>query len=123
MTTMSPTRTGRTREQAERQGISYAIASDPRSYGTLLGEMRRRSLLTTRMLAAKLGVAPMSINQYFYRKRGVGGTSTLKWFLRFAEACGCTVYITFPGEAHARRVDKDGIVAPGPLIGVGSHDE
>lgn len=85
--------------------------------------MRRRSGLTTRMLAAKLGIAPMSINEYFYRKRGVGGTSTLKWFLRLAEACGCKVYITFPGEDHAKRVDVDGVVEPGPMTAVGTRDE
>jgi len=123
VSTLSPTRQTRTRESVERQGMSYAVAADPRSFSALLGTMRERSMLTTRMLAAKLGVAPASINQYFYRKRGAGGSSTIKWFLRYAEACGCKVYITFPGENDAKRVDADGVVAPAPLIGVGQHDE
>ena len=122
VSTLSPTRPLRSREAVERRGISYAVAADPKSFGELLGAMRQRSMLTTRMLAAKLGVVPASINQYFYRKRGKGGTSTLKWFLRYAEACGCKVYITFPGESHAKQVDLDGVVAPGPMIGIGAPD-
>ena len=79
-------------------GVKFEIADSPESFGGLLKTMRERSMLTTKMLAAKLGVRPASINQYLYRKRGEGGTSTLRWFLRYAEACGCKVYISFPSE-------------------------
>ena len=79
-------------------GVKFEIADDPASFGGLLKTMRDRSMLTTKMLAGKLGVRPASINQYLYRKRGQGGTSTLRWFLRYAEACGCKVYIAFPGS-------------------------
>lgn len=120
MSTLGPSRQTRTPETVERQGVSFAVAADPKSFGHLLTTMRQRSLLTTRMLAAKLGVAPASVNQYFYRKRGSGGTSTLKWFLRFAEACGCKVYITFPvgKPSHV----PEGVVPPAPLVGVGVPD-
>ncbi len=120
MSTLGPTRQNRTVETVERRGVSYAVAADPKSFGELLTTMRQRSLLTTRMLAGKLGVAPASVNQYFYRKRGSGGTSTLKWFLRFAEACGCKVYITFP--AGKMPGTTEGIVPPGSLIGIGKPD-
>tara|TARA_R110002051_G_scaffold38872_1_gene82285 strand:- start:199 stop:573 length:375 start_codon:yes stop_codon:yes gene_type:complete len=79
-------------------GVKFEIATDPESFGGLLKAMRERSMLTTKMLAAKLGVKPASVNQYLYRKRGQGGTSTLRWFLRYAEACGCKVHISFPTE-------------------------
>lgn len=79
-------------------GVKFEIATDPESFGGLLKAMREKSMLTTKMLAAKLGVRPASINQYLYRKRGQGGTSTLRWFLRYAEACGCKVHISFPTE-------------------------
>ena len=121
MNTLAPIRQTRTTETVERQGVSFAVAADPKSFGALLTTMRQRSLLTTRMWAAKLGVAPASVNQYFYRKRGSGGTSTLKWFLRFAEACGCKVYITFPSGKPPKMLD--GIVPPGPMIGVGETDD
>ena len=121
MSTLGPTRQTRTVDTVERHGVSFAVAADPKTFGALLTTMRQRSLLTTRMLAAKLGVAPASVNQYFYRKRGTGGTSTLKWFLRFAEACGCKVYITFPtGKMPGA---TEGVVAPGPMIGVGETDD
>jgi len=121
MSTLGPTRQTRTVDTVERHGVSFAVAADPKTFGALLTTMRQRSLLTTRMLAAKLGVAPASVNQYFYRKRGTGGTSTLKWFLRFAEACGCKVYITFP--AGKMPGATEGVVAPGPMIGVGETDD
>lgn len=79
-------------------GVKFEVATDPASFGGLLKAMRERSMLTTKMLAEKLCVRPASINQYLYRKRGQGGTSTLKWFLRYAEACGCKVYIAFPSQ-------------------------
>ena len=121
MSTLGPTRQTRTADTVERHGVSFAVAADPKSYSTLLTTMRRRSLLTTRMLAGKLGVAPATVNQYFYRKRGTGGTSTLKWFLRFAEACGCKVYITFPTGKMPGATDV--VVPPGALIGVGETDD
>jgi hypothetical protein len=93
-------------------GVKFEIADSPESFGGLLKAMRERSMLTTKMLASKLGVKPASVNQYLYRKRGQGGTSTLRWFLRYAEACGCKVYISFPTEMPTT-LNTPGFVATG----------
>jgi hypothetical protein len=94
-------------------GVKFEIANNPESFGGLLKSMRERSMMTTKMLASKLGVRPASINQYLYRKRGEGGTSTLRWFLRYAEACGCRVYITFPPSGMAKKEETPGFVVTG----------
>ena len=93
--TLRPQRGGSSSRSA---GVKYEITQDQEGFGGLLKSMRERSMLTTKMLAGRLGGKPASVNQYLYRKRGQGGTSTLRWFLRFAEACGCKVYVTFPSE-------------------------
>ncbi len=83
--------------------MTYALAEDPSAFGALLQEMKSRSGLTVPVLAYRMGVVPNAIHQYFYRKRGVGGTSTMRWFLRYAEACGCEVTLRFPESARAGR--------------------
>jgi len=88
------------------QSIPYELTLQRGAFAALLKEMQRRSTLTTRTLSKKLGVEPNSINQYFYKKRGMGGSSTLKWFLRFAEACGCRVHLTFPSEHDLRHLER-----------------
>ena len=120
--TLSPVSNRRTEAAKRPRGVSYALTRDGAAFATLLRDMQRHAGLSTRSVARKLGIEPNSINQYLYKKRGRGGTSTLKWFLRYAEACGCKVYITFPGESHAKQVDLDGVVAPGPMIGIGAPD-
>jgi transcriptional regulator with XRE-family HTH domain len=65
-------------------------------WSELLQEMRLRAGLTVRELADRMGVTPGAIHQYYYNKRGVGGTSTVRWFMRYAEACGCRVSLTYP---------------------------
>ena len=87
---------GRRRVEPERESMSYALAEDPAAFAGLLQEMRNRAGLTIPAVAQKMGLAPNAVHQYFYRKRGVGGTSTIRWFLRYAEACGCAVTLTFP---------------------------
>ena len=88
------------------QGIPYELTLHGGAFAALLKEMQRRSTLSTRALSKKLGVEPNSINQYFYKKRGMGGSSTMKWFLRFAEACGCRVYLTFPSDREVRHLER-----------------
>jgi len=91
------------------QAVGRSVASEAASvpvdvtltvdrFARLLREMRERSQLTTRQLAGRMGVERDSLTQYFYRKRGSGGTSSLRWFLRFASACGCRVYVTYPSR-------------------------
>jgi transcriptional regulator with XRE-family HTH domain len=84
---------------SESESMPIEVTRDEDRFARLLREMRKRSNLTTKELAERLAVTPGSIAQYFYRKRGVGGTSTLRWFLRFASACGCRVYVTYPSRA------------------------
>jgi len=83
--------------------MTYALAKDPSAFGELLQEMKSRVGLTVPVLAYRMGVAPNAVHQYFYRKRGAGGTSTIRWFLRYAEACGCEVTLRFPASARAGR--------------------
>ena len=99
-------------QQAQTQGVSFDIVTDKKRFATLIREMRVQSMLPTRILANRLGVRQASLNQYFYRKRGSGGTSTLKWFLRFAEACGCRLYLTFPTERELRRLEQRPMMPP-----------
>lgn len=106
-------------QQAQTQGVSFDIVTDKKRFATLIREMRVQSMLPTRILANRLGVRQASLNQYFYRKRGSGGTSTLKWFLRFAEACGCRIYITFPSAHEADQLEEMPMKTPS-FIGVGS---
>ena len=81
-------------------GVSHS------GFAELLQEMKDRAAMTVPELAARMGVAPNAVHQYFYKKRGTGGTSTMKWFVRYAEACGCEVVVTFPppktGQDRAR---------------------
>ena len=82
--------------EASEVPLTFAVAQDPAGFAELLQEMKLRAAMTVPELAARMGVAPNAVHQYFYRKRGVGGTSTIRWFLRYAEACGCAVTLTFP---------------------------
>jgi transcriptional regulator with XRE-family HTH domain len=93
----------RHREQARQVDVGSALAVHPRAFSELLQEMRLRAGLTIPELAARMDVEANALHQYFYRKRGVGGTSTIRWFLRFAEACGCGVTVTFPVSERAGR--------------------
>ena len=94
------------------EAVTYALTRDGGAFATLLRDMQRHASLTTRALARKLGIEPNSINQYLYKKRGRGGTSTLKWFLRFGEACGCRVHLTFPSPEDIRRLEHEPPRAP-----------
>jgi len=84
--------------------MTYALGADPAGFAALLQEMRSRAGLTIAAVCVKLGTRPGTMYQYFYKKRGVGGTSTMRWFLRYAEACGCEVTVTFPQQGRTVRV-------------------
>lgn len=111
--TLSPVvRTIKPAAKIASRGISYELTLHGEAFAALLKEMQRRSTLTTRALSKKLGVEPNSINQYYYKKRGMGGSSTIKWFLRFAEACGCRLYLTFPTERELRQLERRPMMPP-----------
>jgi hypothetical protein len=111
--TLSPiVRSVKPAAEVQSRGVSYELTLHGGAFAALLKEMQRRSTLSTRALSKKLGVEPNSINQYFYKKRGMGGSSTMKWFLRFAEACGCRLYLTFPTERELRRLEQRPMMPP-----------
>ena len=78
--------------------LTYELGADTDAFAGLLQEMRHRAGLTIGALAEKLGSRPGSMYQYFYKKRGMGGSSTMRWFLRYAEACECEVTLRFPSS-------------------------
>ena len=82
---------------AERKSkrLVYTVEGGDKSVHKLLQDMRLASGLSLRALAERMGIQRGSLNQYFWQRRG-GGSSRLSWFLRFAEACGCKVWLTFP---------------------------
>ena len=75
--------------------VVYTVEGGDKSVHRLLQDMRAASGLSLRALAERMGIQRGSLNQYFWQRRG-GGSSRLSWFLRFAEACGCKVWLTFP---------------------------
>ena len=84
--------------------MTYALGADPAGFAAFLQEMRSRAGLTIAAVCAKLGTRPGTMYQYFYKKRGMGGSSTMRWFLRYAEACGCEVTVRFPESGRVVRV-------------------
>jgi hypothetical protein len=98
----------RTRGKPSEVPLTFGVAENREGFAALLQEMKLRAGVTGAELAAKMGVTPNAVHQYFYKKRGAGGTSTMRWFVRFAEACGCEVVVTFPppktGQDRARIV-------------------
>ena len=83
----------RSRPVVRREEVSSEVVADQAGFAALLREMKLRAGLTVPEVAARMGVSPNTVHQYFYRKRGRGGTSTMKWFLRYAEACDCQVVV------------------------------
>ena len=71
--------------------------------GRMLKDMKKASGLTTRQIADKLGLTREALNQHFWRY-GKGGTSNLLWFLRFAEAVGVDVWLSFPSEYESNKL-------------------
>ena len=84
------------------RALKAEVLAGPYGMGRLMKAMREASGLTTRQIAMKMGIARESLSQYFWQRVGKGGSSRLSWFLRFSDACGCRVYITFPSleEQH-----------------------
>jgi hypothetical protein len=119
--TLSPLRARHIPEPLRRKEVSYAVTRDGPAFAQLLRDMQRHAGLSTRGMARKLGIEPNSITQYLYRKRGQGGSSTLRWFLRFAEACGCRVYLVFPSPDSVRHLERTPPKAP-MVVGIGGPE-
>jgi hypothetical protein len=92
---MVPRRGASARVQGEEAVLSHEVEREA-AFSELLQEMRLRAGLTIGEVADRMGSKPGSLYQYLYKKRGSGGTSTMRWFLRYAEACGCEVALRFP---------------------------
>lgn len=93
VTTLAPTSAVIDRKSRR---VKWGDVSGSRGFQKLLKDMKAQSGLSTRALAERMGIQRESLNHYFWAKRGEGGTSKLNWFLRYAEACGCTIWCTFP---------------------------
>jgi hypothetical protein len=120
--TLSPVSARRQGSPApRRREIAYALTRDGGAFALMLRDMQRHAGLSTRAVARRLGIAPSSVNQYLWKKRGRGGSSTLKWFLRFAEACGCRLYLVFPSPDDVRHLEQTPPKSP-QLLGVGGPD-
>jgi transcriptional regulator with XRE-family HTH domain len=70
-------------------GLAEVVESD--GVSALLQEMRQAAGLTVREVAERMHVSEGAVHQYLYRRRGLRGTSSLRWFLKYAEACGCGI--------------------------------
>jgi len=90
-------------EGPETEVLTYPGIVEEGEFSRLLQEMRLRSGLTFRALARKMGVSESSVHQYFYRQRGGTGSSTVRWLVRCAEACGCEVVVRFPPSTRRGR--------------------
>ena len=73
--------------------------------------------MTVRGVAERMGVTESSVHQYFYRQRGDLGSSTLRWFLRYADACGCEVSVSYPEGRKGRRA-----MMRHPSVDEGNHE-
>lgn len=98
--------------------VDWMIHEQDGQFRDLLVAMRRKSGLTIAAVARRLNVDRSSIKKYYDRKRGKKASSRLSWFMRYAEATGCKVYVVFPTDTEARQLDPHGSVSTPPLRGV-----
>ena len=80
----------------------FDVVGEPAGFSRLLREMRVRAGLTPTQIAQGLGVSPGAVHQYLYRQRGEGGTSTVRWLMRYAAVCGCDLEISFADASRGR---------------------
>ena len=83
--------------------MDFDICDTPGEFGNLLKRMRTKSGLSLPRLARKLDVSYRNLSRFLYTRRA-GGSSTIKWFLRFAEATGCKLYMVFPTKWESDRM-------------------
>lgn len=78
--------------------LKASVVAGEYDMSRLLKKMRHASGLSVRAVAERMGIQRESLNQYYWQKRGRKGSSRLEWFLRYAEATGCTIWLTFPSQ-------------------------
>jgi len=98
--------------------LDYEIHQEIGQFRDLLIAMRRKARLSIAGCARRLGVKPETINQYYRSKRGAGGNASLIWFLRYAEATGCKIYLVFPTDHEVRKLDSYARIETPPLKGI-----
>lgn len=103
-------RTDRLSSDRPSRRLKYDVIAGEFALGKLLKSMKAASGLTTRQIATQMGIEKESLDQYFWSKVAKGGTGRLSWFLRFAEATGCQIWITFPSlrEQHLLKLKVTG---------------
>lgn len=79
--------------------------------GKLLKDMKHASGLTSRQIARKLGTTRENVEQHFWRY-GNGGTGRLIWFLQYAEATGCEIWVSFPSKHTAEEMKQEADLVP-----------
>jgi hypothetical protein len=93
--TIEPYSNRRWEHDHESKKLKWTAEGGDRNMLRLLKDMKAASGLSMRALAERMGIQRSSLNQYFWQRRK-GGSSRISWFLRYAEACGCRVWLTFP---------------------------
>ena len=83
--------------------VEFDICDKPGEFGGLLKLMRTKSGMSLPRLASKLEVSYRNLSRFLYTRRS-GGSSTIKWFLRFAAATGCKLYLVFPSKHERDRL-------------------
>jgi transcriptional regulator with XRE-family HTH domain len=94
--------------RGEGESLPYAAMEEEGEFARVLQEMRLRAGVTVKDLAETMGITTGSLHQYLYRQRGDGGSSTMRWFLRYVEACGGAVTLTYPTTDSPRRQARVG---------------
>ena len=80
---------------AQSRSHLVVIVHDDRAIVNLMEKLFEKSGLTQSGLAERMGVTRQTVNQYFaYRRRN----PSIKWFQRFAEACGGRLVLEMPGD-------------------------
>jgi hypothetical protein len=86
--------------------VDFDICEGPGEFGNLLKEMRTKSGMSLPRLARRLDCSYRNLSRFMYTRR-TGGSSTLKWFLRFCEATGCKLYLVFPSKYERDRLTDE----------------
>ena len=93
--------------------VGIPESAEDLAFAALLQEARAAAGLTVREVAERMGVSVSGVSQYLYRRRGKGGTSSLRWFVRYMAACDCAVAVTLPGAERDDRRARTAFAAGG----------
>ena len=93
--------------------INHVQVMEPGYMARVLKKMRAESGLSLRAISERMGITRNSLSQYFWQRRGDQGSSRLEWFLRYAAACGCRVWLTYPSRAEQEELRSAYFKPPG----------